>query len=100
MSRLTVVLRYGFERDRVQVLVDGAVVYDRADVKTRHQIDRADAVELDVAEGERLLEVRLADRGLSRKTPLTVAGNAAVEVSVDRSTGIEVRTAGVDPRDA
>jgi len=84
MPRLHVALQEGFENDTVSVRVNGAEVARRTNVTTKNQIGFADAVELEMPEGELDLELRIETRSLVGSTNVRVDGPTYVAVSMAR----------------
>ena len=89
MPLVHVALQEGFLGDTVSVRVNGAEVARRANVSTKNQIGFAEAIELDVPEGEMRLELRLENRSLAETIVMRVEGNAHIGVSIDRAGQIE-----------
>jgi len=79
---LHVALQEGFTRDRVVVKLNGAEVANRPEVTTRNQIGFAEAVELDVPEGDAAVEVEVPARNLSESVKVAIEANTYVGVSI------------------
>jgi hypothetical protein len=84
MPLVHIALQEGFTNDTVSVRVNGTEVARRTDVTTRNQIGFAEAVELDVPEGEVQLELRIESRSVGETTNVHVVGTTYVGVSVER----------------
>jgi len=84
MPLLHIALQEGFTNDTVSVWVNGTEVARRTNVTTRNQIGFAEAIELDVPEGEVRLELRVESRSVSETTNVRVAGTTYVGVLVER----------------
>jgi len=65
LSTVTVDLQEGFERDQVSVAVDGKNVFEKMDVRTRHQIGFAERIELDLEPGPHRFAVSLPGKNAS-----------------------------------
>ena len=83
MGTLHVALQEGFARDRVVVKLNGAEVANRPEVTTRNQIGFAEAVELDVPEGEATVEVEVPTQNLSATVRVAVEGKTYVGASIE-----------------
>ncbi len=84
MARLHIALQEGFSGDSVSVRVNGSEVARRSSVATRNQIGFAEAIELDVNEGEIQLELRVESRSLEQRMPMRVVGTTYLGVSIER----------------
>jgi hypothetical protein len=84
MARLHIALQEGFAGDTVSVRVNGSEVARRSNVATRNQIGFAEAIELDVNEGEIQLELRVESRSLEQRMPMRVVGTTYLGVSIER----------------
>jgi hypothetical protein len=82
LPTLHIALQEGFSQDRVVVKVNGAEVASRPEVTTRNQIGFAEAVEVDVPEGEATVEVQVLSRQLSGTVRVDVEGTTYVGASV------------------
>jgi len=85
MAVLTVIMKRGFDDDRVVVSVDGRVVFDREHVRLRRQINRCAAFDCEVAPGAVEVEVQVPDRGLTAHRRVHVADRTTVLASIDES---------------
>jgi hypothetical protein len=87
MPILKIDLQDGFNGDRVTVRVDGRVVYDKPQVRTRTQIGLADSVQVETGPLAELA-VSLPDKGVEASTAVNVEETPNVGVVVE---GREVR---------
>jgi hypothetical protein len=83
MAVLTVIMKRGFEDDRVVVSVDGRVAFDREHVRLRRQIDRAAAFDCEVEPGTVDVAVRVPNRDLSARRRVRVEEHTTVLASID-----------------
>jgi len=83
VATLHIALQEGFLSDRVVVRVNGAEIANRPEVSTRNQIGLAEAVEVEVPDGELQLEVEVPSRGLREATHVAVEGKTYVGASVE-----------------
>jgi hypothetical protein len=82
MPTLKIDLQDGFSGDHVVMQIDGRVVYDRSEVKTRMQVGLADSAQVEVdSPGE--LTVRLPDRGIEASTSIDVDQTPNIGVAVE-----------------
>jgi hypothetical protein len=91
MAVLTVIMKRGFEDDRVVVSVDGRVAFDREHVRLRRQIDRAAAFDWEVQSGTVEVEVQLPNRGLAARQRVRVEDHTTVLASIDEGR-LEIAT--------
>jgi hypothetical protein len=84
MPLLHIALQEGFTNDTVSVRVNGTEVARRTNVTTRNQIGFAEAIELDIPQGEVQLELRVESRSVSESTNVRVAGATYMGVTVER----------------
>jgi hypothetical protein len=96
MATLAIELQDGFRDDTVVVRVGGAEVARREHVTTNLVISRADALEVELADGVADVEVALPARGLSRRERVEVAGRTYLLVSV-LDGRLELRTTREQP---
>jgi hypothetical protein len=83
MSTLHIALQEGFEHDRVLVKVNGAEVANRPEVTTRNQIGFAEAVAIEVPDGQVQVEVLVPARNLSETIAVDVEGKSYVGASIE-----------------
>jgi hypothetical protein len=83
MAVLTVIMKRGFEDDRVVVSVDGQVAFDREHVRLRRQIGRAAAFDYEVHPGTVEVEIQLPERGLAAQRRVRVQDHTTVLASID-----------------
>jgi len=100
MRKLTVVLRHGFENDHARVLVAGELAYERTGIRTRTQIDRADAFELELREDQRSLEIQVNTRGRQASRQVDLATTRAIAIDIGMEGGIEIHPLAEEARDA
>jgi hypothetical protein len=82
MPTLKIDLQEGFDNDHVVVRVDGRVVYDKPDVRTRTQLGLADSIEMDTGPKAEVV-VSLPEKGIQGSETVEVADSPNVGVSVD-----------------
>lgn len=95
MAVLTVIMKRGFEDDRVVVSVDGRIVFDREHVRLRRQIDRCAAFDCEVSPGTVEIEVRVPGRGLAAGRRVRVQDHTTVLASIDDSRLVITERSGV-----
>ncbi len=100
MRKLTVVLRHGFTNDHARVLAAGKLAYERVGIRTRYQIDRADAFELEVPEEEVRLEIQVEARGKQAIARIDLATTKAIAIDIGSEGGIEIHSLAEEARDA
>lgn len=99
MKNLTVILRHGFENDHVRVSIDGVVAYERRGVRTRFQVDRADAFEVPAAETGNL-DVRVEARGAGASKRIDLGRTKTIAVDLTEGAGIELHALDTEAMDA
>jgi hypothetical protein len=83
MPTLHVALQEGFANDRVIVRINGAEVASRPSVTTRNQIGLAEAVEIDLVDGDAQVEVEVPTRGITSAVRVQVEGTTYVGASIE-----------------
>ncbi len=83
MAVLTIIMKRGFEDDRVVVSVDGRVVFDREHVRMRRQIDRCAAFDCEVSPGAVEVDVQVPNRALAAQRRVHVEDHTTVLASID-----------------
>ncbi|WP_049564556.1 hypothetical protein [Nonomuraea sp. SBT364] len=63
MPSLTIALEEGFSGERVTILLDGVVVFDRAGVRTRTQLGSAHTFTVEVEPGAHRVQARAPQAG-------------------------------------
>ncbi|MBL8877498.1 MAG: hypothetical protein JNG88_00135 [Phycisphaerales bacterium] len=81
MATISVVLKHGFAGENVVVTVDGREVFQRQ-VRTRMQIDRADACEIPVDAGTHRVGVRIETADGSRTIEANAEAGRMIVVSL------------------
>jgi hypothetical protein len=79
---LKIDLQDGFAGDRVIMRIDGAVVYDRAGIKTRMQVGLADSAEVEAGPAAEL-RVELPEKGIDGSTTVNAEKTPNIGVSVE-----------------
>jgi hypothetical protein len=82
MALLTVIMKRGFDDDRVVVRIDGHVVFDRDHLRVRRQIDRAGAFDHEVPLGRVAVEIDVPRRGLAASRAVEMRGPMTLIVSI------------------
>jgi hypothetical protein len=97
VSELTIALEEGFQGQHVVVVVDGDVVLDESDVRTRTQIGLARSVPVRMPEGTHSIDVRVeeVDRLALR---VDTAATRSVRISLAADGRLHVVTGGGLPR--
>jgi hypothetical protein len=85
MLRITVVFRHGFEDEPVLLRIDGKTVMDKEHVRTRMQIDRADAVDVELEKpgASHTFGVELGGRGRTLAGELVLPEPGTVFIDLD-----------------
>ncbi|WP_330286139.1 hypothetical protein [Streptomyces sp. NBC_00576] len=88
MSELTIALEEGFRGQHIVVVVDGDVVLDDPDVRTRLQIGLARSIPLRLSEGDHSIDVRVdatdrlnmrVDPGVTRSVRISLAADGSLQ---------------------
>jgi hypothetical protein len=87
MSELTIALEEGFQGQHVVVVVDGDVVLDEPDVRTRLQIGLARSIPVRLPEGDHSIDVRVdgtdrlnmhVDTGVTRSVRISLTADGSL----------------------
>jgi hypothetical protein len=95
MPQLHIALQEGFDRDQVEIAVDGVRVFQASDVSTRQQIGLAASVDVEVA-SDASLEIAVPSRGKRITRRVDPAAGPYVAVSLDEA-GAPVVTPSSEP---
>lgn len=82
MATIRIVLQDGFEDETVVISVNGKEVFNQKNVKTKRQIGKAAACELNLAAGPADVEVSLPLKKLSERIALKVSDDVYLGISL------------------
>ena len=82
MATIRIALQDGFEDDTVVIAVNGKEVFNQKNVKTKRQIGKAAACELELAHGTAEVEVSLPLRKLSDRIAVKISDDVYVGISL------------------
>ena len=89
MPRLTVTLEEGFNGEAVRARVNGTEVFRHEGLRTRMQVWRAGAFDVDLPPGDARLEIDLPGKGTSFPLDLEIASEPVfVGISLDRAGAV------------
>ena len=83
MPVLHIDLQEGFDRDAVQVRVNGQQVFDKDTISTRMQIGLADRIQTDVPAGTTNVEVVVPTKHTSTVIPIQIDSEIYLGVSIE-----------------
>ena len=82
MGHLHVALQEGFEDEAVVIRVNGKEVFNKQGVRTKLQIGRADAIDVDVEDGPATVEILLPTKTLTKTVQTRVPQEPFLGVSL------------------
>lgn len=88
MPLLHIALQEGFQDDTVIVRVNGQDVFHKPGVRTKLQIGRATAFDLDVEEGLARIEVIVPEKGLAGTTSVEISRPAYIGISLSAENSV------------
>ncbi|GIH97754.1 hypothetical protein ACFFMN_03505 [Planobispora siamensis] len=97
MPSLTIALEEGFSGEQVRILLDGEVVFDQADVRTRMQLGMARMLTVEVSPGTHRIQVQVTPQGEPVEMEIDPATAPVVRVSRDVG-GLSISASDAPPR--
>jgi hypothetical protein len=82
MGHLHIALQEGFEDEAVVIRVNGKEVFNKQGVRTKLQIGRADAVDVEVEDGTATVEILLPTKDLTETVRIRVPQEPFLGVSL------------------
>jgi hypothetical protein len=86
---ISIDLQEGFNNDKVEILINGAMLYEKENVSTRYQIGLADRFEADIAGSQAEIEINLPEKKINKKITLSLDRNIYIGFSIKGKEEIE-----------